>query len=157
TVRTTVIPTSGDAVPIAFGYHPYLTLPGVPREQWRVYLPVLRRMVLDERMIPTGSGEDVAPFDGPIGDRAWDDAFDRLARPARFELSGGGRSVAVELVDGYSVAQVFSPPGATFICFEPMTAPANALHLPPGMLEEVPPGAERSATFRIAVAAAFGA
>ena len=27
-------------VPIAFGYHPFLTLPGVPRAQWGIALPV---------------------------------------------------------------------------------------------------------------------
>jgi aldose 1-epimerase len=152
TIRTSVSPTGSEPVPIAFGYHPYLTLPGLPRAEWRVRLPVLRRMVLDDRMIPTGEGEPVAPYAGPVGDRTWDDAFDRLEEPARFELRGGGRAVTVDFVDGYSFAQVFSPPGGPFICFEPMTAPANALHLPPGMLEEVTPGAERSATFTIAVA-----
>jgi galactose mutarotase-like enzyme len=28
---------------------------------------------------------------------------------------------------GYRFAQLFSPPGRELICFEPMTAPANAL------------------------------
>lgn len=149
TVRTTVAPTGDEPVPIAFGYHPYLRLPGVPRADWHVRLPVRRRMVLDDRMLPTGASEDVEPFDGPIGDRAWDDAYDRLERPARFALRGGGRELALELVDGYTFAQVFSPAGTDLICFEPMTAPANALHLPPGALEEVAPGAERTATFAI--------
>jgi aldose 1-epimerase len=151
TVRTTVTPTGDEPVPIAFGYHPYLRLPDVPRADWRVRLPVLRRMVLDERLIPTGATEDVAPFEDAIGERAWDDAYDRLERPARFELRGGGRAVALEFVDGYTFAQVFSPAGAELICFEPMTAPANALHLPPGSLEKVAPGAERTATFSICV------
>ncbi|MFL5960132.1 MAG: aldose 1-epimerase, partial [Gaiellaceae bacterium] len=104
-----------------------------------------------DRMIPTGDAEDVTPFSGPMADLTWDDAYDRLEQPPRFELRGGGRAIALEFVDGYSVAQVFSPPGGAFICFEPMTAPANALHLPPGSLEEVQPGGERSATFRISV------
>jgi aldose 1-epimerase len=151
TIRTTIAPTGAEPVPVAFGFHPYLRLPGLPREQWQVRLPVLRRMLLDDRMIPSGESEDVAPFEGPVGDRSWDDAYDRLERPARFELRGGGRTIALEFVDGYGYAQVFSPPGGEFICFEPMTAPANALHLPPGSLEEVPPGEKRSATFRIEV------
>jgi aldose 1-epimerase len=148
-VRTTVTPTGDEPVPIAFGYHPYLRLPDVPRADWHVRLPVLRRMVLDERMLPTGATEHVAPFEGAIGDRAWDDAFDRLERPARFELRGGGREITLDFVDGYTFAQVFSPAGAELICFEPMTAPANALNLPPGSLEQVAPGAERTATFSI--------
>jgi galactose mutarotase-like enzyme len=35
--------------------------------------------------------------------------------------------VAVTFLEGYPFAQVYSPPGADFICFEPMTAPTNAL------------------------------
>jgi aldose 1-epimerase len=151
TVITTVVPTGGEPVPIAFGHHPYLQLPGIPRAEWHVRLPVLRRMVLDDRMLPTGESEEVAPYEGPIGDRGWDDAYDRLERPARFELRGGGRDVALELVDGYAFAQVFSPQGSELICFEPMTAPANALR---GEPELVAPGAERSATFSVSVRAA---
>ena len=108
-------------------------------------------MVLDERLLPTGESVDVAPYDGPMEDRTWDDAFDGLEAPARFELRGGGRTIALDFVAGYDYAQVFSPPNGDFICFEPMTAPANALHLPRGRLEEVAPGARRAAAFRISV------
>ena len=38
-VRTTVIPTGRRRVPIAFGWHPYLRLPGTPRRQWRLRMP----------------------------------------------------------------------------------------------------------------------
>ena len=34
-IATTVRPTSTTAVPIAFGFHPYLRLPGVPRAGWQ--------------------------------------------------------------------------------------------------------------------------
>jgi galactose mutarotase-like enzyme len=45
---------TGDApVPVTFGFHPYVTLPGLDRSQWLVELPVTSRMVLDERMLPT--------------------------------------------------------------------------------------------------------
>ena len=47
-------------------------------------------------------------------------------------------------------AQVFAPPGQEFICFEPMTAPTNALVDGRG-LQLVAPGAEYRAAFSIAV------
>ena len=34
-------------VPVSFGFHPYLTLPGVPRDEYEVELPLRRRLVLD--------------------------------------------------------------------------------------------------------------
>src|SRR4051794_19667136 len=35
-VDTTLRPTADSAVPVAFGYHPYLRLPDVPRADWRI-------------------------------------------------------------------------------------------------------------------------
>ena len=53
-------------------------------------------------------------------------------------------------LSGYPAAQVFSPRGAQFVCFEPMTAPANALRSGDG-LRRVAPGAAFTAVFRIDV------
>ena len=142
TIETTLTPTGDLSVPIAFGFHPYLNLPG-PREECEVRLPVRRRLLLDERNLPTGETEDVEPYVGPV--REWDDAFDRLEHPARFEVRG---AASIEFLEGYSCTQVFSPAGAPFICCEPMTARTDALH-DPEHLELVAPGAHRTATFRI--------
>jgi aldose 1-epimerase len=152
TVRTTVRATGDVAVPLAFGYHPYLALPGVPREQWEVSLPVRRRLMLDEHGVPTGASEPVEPFRGPIGDRTWDDGFDRLAPGEPFVVAGGGRRVEVAFGEGYPVAQVFAPPGKELICFEPMTAPTNALVSGDG-LRTVAPGQSAAAQFAVRVAA----
>ena len=54
TVVTILLPTGDVAVPVSFGWHPYLCLPGVPRSEWRVELPVRRRALLDDRGLPTG-------------------------------------------------------------------------------------------------------
>jgi galactose mutarotase-like enzyme len=51
---------------------------------------------------------------------------------------------------GYPVAQVFAPPGRDLVCFEPMTAPVNALASGQG-LRWVAPGAAFRAAFTIAV------
>src|ERR671925_76917 len=58
-VETEVVPTTRAAVPVSFGWHPYLRLPGVDRRDWRIELPVAARAILDERGIPTGSSEPV--------------------------------------------------------------------------------------------------
>jgi aldose 1-epimerase len=141
---------TGDApVPVAFGFHPYLRLPSVARAEWEVAFPVRRRVLLDERMLPTGATELVDSIAGPIGDRTWDDCFDRLERPARFEVSGGGRQVRIDFAQGYRVAQIFAPPGAEYLCVEPMTAPANSLDGPSDTLVWVRPGDQYRASFRI--------
>jgi galactose mutarotase-like enzyme len=149
-IATTVAAAGAEPVPVAFGWHPYLRLPGVPRRDWEVRLPVLRSLVLDERQLPTGETKDVEPYDGPLGGRTFDDGFDRLSDPAVFELRGGGRSIAVEFEEGYPVAQVFAPPHIDVVCFEPMTAPANALRTG-NDLPFARPGNPYRARFRIAV------
>jgi aldose 1-epimerase len=151
TVRTTVIPTGEDAVPIAFGFHPYLRLPGLPRAAWELDLPVRRRLLHDARLIPTGAGEPTAPIAGSVGARTWDDGFDGFALPARFAVRGASRTLAVEHVEGYPVTQVFAPPGQEYVCLEPMTAPANALAAAPAGLSWVAPGGRHTAGFRIVV------
>jgi galactose mutarotase-like enzyme len=147
---TTVTATGKEAVPIAFGFHPYLQIPGRPRAEWTVSLPVRRRLLLDSKGIPTGDTELVEPIHGAIGERTWDDGFDRIDTPARFELHGGRRTIALEYADGYPVAQIFAPPGQDYICVEPMTAPTNALNGRKGAFRSLPAGERYSATFRIA-------
>jgi aldose 1-epimerase len=148
-VRTTLINSGTEPVPIAFGFHPYLRLPGAPRREWVVAFPVRHRLVLDEREIPTGAIEPVDPLTGPVGDRTWYDAFERVAPNSCFELTAAGRTVEVHYGDGFSASQIFAPPGQEYLCVEPMTAPPNALQGPDDELAWVPVGEQRSATFRI--------
>lgn len=134
-------------VPIAFGFHPYLSLPD-ERATWQLHAPVRRRATLDARGIPTGASEPCAIADGPIGDRTFDDLFPALDTPARFSISSGGRRIAVAFDEGYPCTQVFAPPGEQVICFEPMTAPTNALLSGAG-LRTILPGQTFTAAFRL--------
>ena len=147
-LATTVRATGDVAVPIAFGFHPYLALPGVARAEWQLHLPVRRRAALDARGIPTGESIACAIADGPLGDRTFDDLYPELDSPPRFTLAGGGRTIAVTFDEGYPCAQIYAPAGEPLICFEPMTAPTNALASGDG-LRAVAPGTAYSATFSI--------
>src|SRR5439155_14009871 len=95
TIATTVRPTADVAVPVAFGYHPYLRLPGLPRAAWQVALPVARRLELDERGIPTGSSEASGPIRYRLGRRTFDDGFVVADGGEPFVLAGGGRRIEV--------------------------------------------------------------
>jgi galactose mutarotase-like enzyme len=148
TVRTELA-AEAVPVPVSFGYHPYVTLPDVPRDAWHVELPSMRRLALDERGIPTGVEEPFAGLDGPL-DRGYDDGFAGLPEHPTFSVEGGGRHIQVDLLEGYPFAQVFAPEAADFICFEPMTAPTNALVSGAG-LRVLEARARFSAAFRVAV------
>lgn len=148
-VRTTLTATGSEPVPVAFGFHPYFRLPGLPRARWKVVFPVHERLPLSPLMVPTGATEPASPLTGAVDERTWDDEFDGIDPGACFQLSGGGRSIEMHYTEGYPVAQIFAPPGAEYLCIEPMTAVANALEGPDDQLQWVPVGEQRSATFRI--------
>jgi aldose 1-epimerase len=138
-------------VPVSFGFHPYLRLPGVPREDWIVSLPARRRLLTDDRSIPSGATAHERAEVRPLGRRFFDAGYDELGREPRFTVSGGGRATTVRFLSGYPVAQVFAPCEQDVICFEPMTAPANALISGRG-LRFVPPSGAFHAAFEISVA-----
>jgi galactose mutarotase-like enzyme len=149
TLTTTVKPTGSRAVPIAFGHHPYFVLPGVPRADWEVELPVDEHLLLDANMIPTGEREPAGDLDGPLGERTFDDGYTVDPAGVTFALAGGGRRLEVGFEQGYGFAQVFAPEVEDVICFEPMTAPADALRHSPAT---VAPGDSFSARFSVSVA-----
>jgi len=126
-IATAVTATGEVAVPISFGFHPYLQLPGVPRAEWEMEAPVAERLELDERMLPTGRREPAAIAPGPLGARTYDDPFLAPAGGEPFALSGGGRRIELRMGPGYRFAQVYAPADTDAVAFEPMTAPTNAL------------------------------
>jgi aldose 1-epimerase len=148
-ITTTVIPTGANDVPIAFGWHPWLTLPGVPRAEWELELPERAQLALDDLNLPTGARAEAAAERAPLGERVLDDHF-AVAADARFAIAGGGREIAVEWGGGYRFAQVFAPAGLEIACLEPMMAPVAALSTG-DELELAGPGERASATFRVRV------
>lgn len=152
TITVTVRADRGDPVPVSFGFHPYLRLPDPSRGGCRISLPPGDHLALDQRSIPTGEREPFPARAQMLGTSAWDDGF-ALAQAARFEIGGEQGTLSVELLEGYTYGQVFSPSTARFICFEPMTAPANALCSGDG-LRVLEPGREHRARFRISARAA---
>jgi galactose mutarotase-like enzyme len=149
-IETTLRATGDVAVPVSFGWHPYLRLPGVPRAQWRATLPVRRRARLDERGIPTGEAEPLGPPAGPLGERDLDELYVELCHPTELVLEGGGRRLELRFEQGYPCAQAYAPTGEEFLCFEPMTAPTNALVSGAG-LRFVAPGERYVARFSLSV------
>jgi aldose 1-epimerase len=149
-LATTVRATGAVAVPIAFGYHPYLRIPRVDRADWRVRMPARRHLELDDLELPTGGGSWERAVEFRLADTSFDDAYDGIEDGAVFAVAGGGREIRVSFDAGFQAAQVFSPRGAPFICFEPMTAPTNALCSGRG-LRSVAPGDAFTAAFTIEV------
>ena len=150
TLTTTVHADGSDHVPVAFGYHPYLTLAGSARAGWQIDLGAPARLILADRMIPPGARAPLAQRDFLLADSSWDDALAGLETPAQFLVSDGERALSVSFEAGYAWAQVYAPPGHDYICLEPMTAPTDALNSGQG-LTVLAPGQSHRATFTISV------
>jgi aldose 1-epimerase len=146
---TTTVAAGEDVVPLAFGWHPWLSLPGVPRAEWELSQPARIAVALDDRKLPTGERADAPAERAPLGDRALD-THSAVPADARYVLSGGGREIAVEWAGGYRYAQVFAPTTLDVACLEPMMASVAALSTGEE-LELAQPGERVSATFRVRV------
>ena len=150
TLETTVLADHEGRVPISFGFHPYFGIPQLPRPEWRIELPVMRKLLLDARGIPTGGQGPFGPVDCALGETNFDDGFAVIDMPPTFSLSGAGRRITVTFLEGFLYAQVFAPQNKDFVALEPMTAPTSALTSGQG-LHVVEPGIEFRASFRVSV------
>ena len=148
-IETTVTPTTAASVPLCFGFHPYLTIPGVPRSQWQLETPPLRHLPVDNWGIPTGATEITPGLSGELGDKTFDDGFDEVPQGSVFALSGRARRIEVIFDHGYPAVQIFAPHNDDVVGIEPMTAPTNALRK--GGYSTAVPGRPASATFTIRV------
>jgi aldose 1-epimerase len=132
-VATTLTPTGDQPVPVSFGFHPYLTLPGVARDALVLRAPAMTRIVTDGRGIPTGEREPVAARRSAIGDAELDDHFCDLGGAPEFTLAGGGHELTMRLIEGYTHLQLFTTPGRPVVAIEPMTAATDALRSGDGL------------------------
>lgn len=147
TVETTVTPTTAAPVPLCYGFHPYLTIPGVSRSEWTLQTPPLRHLPVDDRGIPTGDVEEWPAFSDALGDRSFDDGFDQVPDGGVFTLTGGDRCIEMVFDHGFPAAQIFAPTNDDLVAIEPMAAPTNALRT--GVYRTAAPGRPAVSRFTI--------
>ena len=155
-ISTSVEATGEAPVPVSFGFHPYFRLPGLDRAAWEVEVPVHERLVLDERMLPTGGREATAVEGGRLGSRTFDDSYVSPPPAEHFSVAGGGRRIEVAFGSGFPFAQIYAPADDEVIAIEPMTAPTNALVAGADELPVAEPGRPFSAAFSVTVADRHG-
>jgi aldose 1-epimerase len=151
-IVTQVEPTTDRAVPISFGWHPFVKLPNAPRAEWELRWPACEHIEVDERVIPTGTRTPRAAQRDPIAARTFDDHY-ALGPDRTFSISGGvgrnRRTLTLQFDPSYPFAQLYVPPDRDFVAIEPMTAEIDALGR--GTAPFVQPGDRFLAAFNIAV------
>lgn len=149
-LETTVTADANSRVPVSFGYHPYFGIPGLEKSKWKLTLPAMKKLLLNEQRIPTGKFEQFASFNDELGATQFDDGFELLDPHTEFSIEGSGWKISVQLLRGYTHAQIFAPRDKEFIALEPMTAPTNAL-ISGQNLRILEPGESLSASFQIMI------
>ena len=114
-------------VPVAFGWHPYLRLPGTPRSQWHLRLPSRTHLALDDLGLPTGGEEPSRREAEPIGRRTFDDLY-LLGRERRLALvADDDSSITLRWGPGTRTRRCGYRRAEPFAALEPMTAATNSL------------------------------
>ncbi len=157
-VETVLRNRSEEPMPVAIGFHPWLTITDAPRDEWQVSLAAREQMLLTPELLPTGETRPT-PYPEPftLAKLALDDDFTNLVRNAKglaeFSVKGKNQKVTVAYGPRFPVAVVYAQPRGQFICFEPMSAPTNALGLAHegkySELQFVEPGGAWKGTFWI--------
>ena len=154
-VETTVSNLSEDPMPLAIGFHPYLRIPDIPRDEWVMHLPARTHVMADEHQIPTG---EMRPLDIPnplsLRGQTLDDGFADLERDtngrAHFSIKSGGEVVEILFGPKYRVATIWLPgERPQFICIEPLTAIVNGLNLKFAEVQHIPAGGKWTESFWI--------
>jgi aldose 1-epimerase len=149
-IETKILADENSNVPISFGYHPYFGIQNLKRSEWKLKLPAMKTLLLNEQRIPTGATEEFAGFDDELGTNQFDDGFELVDQHSQFSIEGAGWKISLRILNGYSHAQIFAPRDKEFIALEPMTAPTNAV-VSGKSLRILEPGEIFSASFKIAI------
>ena len=153
-VRTAIQNHSVEPMPLVIGFHTWYQIPGTPRDQWTVCLPVREHYTLSPKVIPTGETTPVHLPDAiSLAGRHLDDVFGAVDSNSEFSVEAQGRKVSVQFGPKYPIAIVYTPAGHDVVCFEPMTGIADGFNLAhQGLfngLQSVPPGETWTESFWI--------
>jgi aldose 1-epimerase len=132
-VETTVLNRSGEAIPIADGWHPYFTLGGMV-DEWLMQFSISSIIESDENLIPTGRLLDYEQFKVPmtIGHTFLDNCFlvqNEKNLPA-CEIFNPFNKLKVSFFPGadYPYLQIYTPPHRKSIAIENLSAAPDSFN-----------------------------
>ena len=160
-VKTTIANLSSESMPVVVGYHSFLQIPDIPRDEWVAHMPARIHVIPGEHNIPTGEMRPLdIPNPLPLRGRTLDDGFTDFERDsqgrAHLWIEAGTRRVETLLGPKYNVATVWLPNGPggqprEFICLEPLSTIINGVNLAHegkwDGLQTVPAGAKWTESF----------
>ena len=140
-VRTTITNLSGEAMPVAIGFHPYFQLTDSPRNTWKVAIAARTHWLLAPTKVPTGETESADAIfpdrrSATLDDFNLDDVFSDLERDqqgnATMSVTGKSQRLDIVLGPGFRSVVIWAPHpenrgrGSQFLGAPPTAGPANA-------------------------------
>lgn len=125
--QTVAVHAASEAMPVAFGWHPWFRIPS--RGRSRVVVDAARYLELQPDLLPTG---EIRPLTADLDLRNGRDLDGReldmvllgANSPARLELPS--RTLEISFDAAIDIVTVFTQPG--FVCIEPWTSWPDAAH-----------------------------
>lgn len=156
TVTVEAVNDGAVALPYGYGVHPYFAVPeGVASARLRA--PFSRRLLVDERMLPTdlilAEGDDDLSEEVTIGDLSLDTAFTGAPAPWEVVLTTAHSTITVWAGETLPWVQLFIPNSRDAVAIEPMTCGPDAYNPGPthDALVVLEPGQSHLATWGIHV------
>lgn len=143
-VQFTVLNLHTSSIPVGIGWHPYFQL-GQTVDELRLQMPPSKRVLVDDRLLPTGEMVDFTDFLNPtlIGDSVFDDCFVLPANDdnnsAKVTLWSDAKKIGLEMFQtmgttGFNYIQVCIPPDRKSIAIEPVSCGINAFNTGDGVI-----------------------
>jgi hypothetical protein len=124
-IATVIEATGSVPVPACFGYRLYVRREQ-PRADTTMVLPARRRVVTDERLLPTGATEPLEMSASTLGVDELHEVF-LLGADRRLTVASDARRLTVESLGGFPFAQVRSVASEPHVMVEALTAAPDAL------------------------------
>ncbi len=136
---TTVINCSGQAIPIADGWHPYFSLEGKVNE-WLLSFRSRKNVAFDEKLIPMGHLVETSAFyqPEPVGETFFDHCY--LLEPgngkaaATLENPENGLRLSIFPDSSYPYLQIYTPPDRKTIAIENLSSAPDSFNNGMGLI-----------------------
>lgn len=146
-IATVTEATGSVPVPVCFAYRLYVRSEQ-PRGDATMVLPARRRIVTDERLLPTGAIEPLEMSASTLGVDELHEVF-LLATDRRLTVASAARRLTVESLRGFQFGHVHSVASEPHVMVEALTAAPDALSR--GAFPVATPGRPYRAALRLSV------
>ena len=113
-VRTAIHNESRDPMPLLIGFHPWYQIPGVPRDDWKVHLPVREHYTLSSKSgsQPAKQNHRICPTRSRSQAASLTTCSAASTQTTNFGWKAQGKRISVRFGPKFPIAVVYAPEGS---------------------------------------------